>query len=229
MSDAAVAAPSTNGKPALEIDGLYKRFGGIHAINGAEFAVREGSITALIGPNGAGKTTLFNVVTGFYRPESGAILYRGDSIFGKRPHAIAQQGMVRTFQITKALAAMPVIDNMMLAGPNQPGERLLGLLTQPRSARRRERELEEHAHELLRTFNLEDKAEPLRGDPLGRAAQAARAGARADDRARDGPARRADGRHQPDAGPPPARAHRSSCAPRRASRSCSSSTTWTSS
>ena len=167
MSDAGAAVPSTNGRAALEIDGLYKTFGGIHAINGAEFAVKEGSITALIGPNGAGKTTLFNVVTGFYRPESGMIRYRGDSIFGKRPHVIARRGMVRTFQITKALAAMPVIDNMMLAGPDQPGERLLGLFTQPGRARRRERELEERAYELLKTFNLEENANHYAGTLSG--------------------------------------------------------------
>ena len=86
----------------------------------------KGSITALIGPNGAGKTTLFNVVTGFYRPDAARIVYGGESIFGKPPYSIARRGMVRTFQITKALSAMPVIDNMMLAAPAQPGEHLLG-------------------------------------------------------------------------------------------------------
>jgi ABC-type branched-subunit amino acid transport system ATPase component len=165
--DSQAAPPSTNGQTALEVGNLYKSFGGIHAVNGAEFKVRDGSITALIGPNGAGKTTLFNVITGFYRPEAGMVRYRGDSIFGKRPHVIARQGMVRTFQITKALAAMPVIDNMMLAGPDQPGERLLGLITQPGRARRRERELEERAYELLKTFNLEDKATQYAGTLSG--------------------------------------------------------------
>ena len=167
MSEATVAEKRTDGRPMLEITGLKKRFGGILAIDGAEFAVPQGSITALIGPNGAGKTTLFNVVTGFYRPEAGAIRYRGESIYGKRPHDIARNGMVRTFQITKALAAMPVIDNMLLAGPNQPGERLLGLVTQPRAARRRERELEERAYELLKTFNLDEKAGQYAGTLSG--------------------------------------------------------------
>ena len=167
MIDSQAAPPSTNGRTALEVDNLYKSFGGIHAVNGAEFKVRDGSITALIGPNGAGKTTLFNVITGFYRPEAGMVRYRGDSIFGKPPYVIARRGMVRTFQITKALAAMPVIDNMMLAGPDQPGERLLGLMTQPGRARRREREVEERAYELLKTFNLEDKATQYAGTLSG--------------------------------------------------------------
>ena len=108
----------------FEADGVVKRFGGIRAVNGATMQVREGSITALIGPNGAGKTTFFNVITGFYRPDGGAAVFGGDQILGQPPYAIARRGMVRTFQITKALARMPVIDNMMLGAPDQPGERL---------------------------------------------------------------------------------------------------------
>jgi branched-chain amino acid transport system ATP-binding protein len=153
--------------PVLEIEGVYKTFGGIHAVNGATFSVEEGSITALIGPNGAGKTTLFNVVTGFYKPDAGRIVYRGKSIFGKPPYAIARRGMVRTFQITKALAAMPVIDNMLLAGPRQPGEHLATLFGRPAASRRREKEIEEHAHELLKTFNLEAKANDYAGTLSG--------------------------------------------------------------
>jgi branched-chain amino acid transport system ATP-binding protein len=151
----------------LEIEGVYKSFGGIHAVNGATFSVREGSITALIGPNGAGKTTLFNVVTGFYRPDAGRIVYKGESIFGKSPYAIARRGMVRTFQITKALAAMPVIDNMLLAGPRQPGEHLPTLFGRPAASRRRETEVEAHAYELLKTFNLDGKAADYAGTLSG--------------------------------------------------------------
>ena len=136
------ATPGTGARaqPVLEIEGVYKHFGGIRAVNGATFSVADGSITALIGPNGAGKTTLFNLVTGFYGPDAGRIVYRGRSIYGKPPYAIARRGMVRTFQITKALAAMPVIDNMLLAGPRQPGEQLPTLFGRPpprESARRR--------------------------------------------------------------------------------------------
>jgi branched-chain amino acid transport system ATP-binding protein len=153
--------------PILELEGVYKHFGGIQAVNGATFAVPKGSITALIGPNGAGKTTLFNVVTGFYRPDAGAIRYEGQSIFGRPPHRIAQAGMVRTFQITKALAAMPVIDNMMLAAPDQPGEKLRTMLTRPRQARAREREVRDRAMELLATFSLDAKADDYAGTLSG--------------------------------------------------------------
>jgi len=153
-----VTEARANGKPILNVQDVHLAFGGIKAVNGATFDVREGSITALIGPNGAGKTTLFNIITGFYKPQAGEITYNGESIFGKPPHAITKRGMVRTFQITKALGAMPVIDNMLLAAPRQPGENLATLLTRRRAVRQREKEIYEHAYELLRTFNLESKA-----------------------------------------------------------------------
>ncbi|MGI8726860.1 MAG: ABC transporter ATP-binding protein [Solirubrobacterales bacterium] len=156
----------TDGEPILVVEDVYKHFDGIRAVNGAGFEVPRGSITALIGPNGAGKTTLFNVVTGFYQPDSGRIIYEGRSIFGKSPYAIARLGMVRTFQITKALAAMPVIDNMMLAAPDQPGESLLGML-RVGANRSREKEVREQAMELLGTFSLEAKKDDYAGTLSG--------------------------------------------------------------
>ena len=128
---AARSAPTRNGGPILEVSEVVKHFGGIFAVDGANLDVREGSITALIGPNGAGKTTLFNVITGFFRPDGGAATFQGSPILGRSPNVIAHLGMVRTFQITKALARMPVIDNMMLAAPDQPGESLFRLLAPP--------------------------------------------------------------------------------------------------
>lgn len=159
---AAVVAPVHTGAGAggdriLDVEGVIKRFGGINAVDGATLSVERGSITALIGPNGAGKTTLFNAVTGFARPDRGRIELDGKSIFRKPAHAIAASGMVRTFQITKSLEAMPVIDNMMLAAPDQPGEHLGTLLLRPGAARRREREVRAAALELLEVFGLETK------------------------------------------------------------------------
>ena len=151
----------------LEVEGVVKHFGGIQAVRGASFAVRRGSITALIGPNGAGKTTLFNIVTGFYRPDAGRIALDGESIFGKRPHAIARRGMVRTFQITKALSAMPVIDNMMLAAADQPGEHLTSLIGRPLKSRQREAAVRERAMDLLQTFSLDRKADDYAGTLSG--------------------------------------------------------------
>ena len=146
--------PTDGGGPILEVNGVVRHFGGIIAVDGTTFAVDRGSVTALIGPNGAGKTTLFNVITGFYRAERGSIRFEGREIARRPPHVIARLGMVRTFQITKALARMPVIDNMTLAARDQPGERLSGLLRHPFAALRREREVQERAKELLDVFQL---------------------------------------------------------------------------
>jgi neutral amino acid transport system ATP-binding protein len=157
----------SNGRPLLEVDDVVKRFGGIRAVNGASLDVREGGITALIGPNGAGKTTLFNVLTGFYKGDRGSVRLHGEQILGERPYEIARKGMVRTFQITKALAAMPVIDNMMLAARDQPGERLRDVLFRPRASRRREKEVRKQAMELLGLFNLADLADAYAGTLSG--------------------------------------------------------------
>jgi neutral amino acid transport system ATP-binding protein len=158
---------ATENSQILEAAGVVKRFGGIRAVDGATLDVGTGSITALIGPNGAGKTTLFNVLTGFYRSDGGEVSFAGHSIGGRPPHSIARLGMVRTFQITKALARMPVIDNMMLAAPDQPGERLSTVVFRPASWRRREAEVREQAMALLEVFNLHEKASDYAGTLSG--------------------------------------------------------------
>jgi neutral amino acid transport system ATP-binding protein len=151
----------------LDVRDVVKRFGGVAAVREASFTVRRGSITALIGPNGAGKTTLFNVVTGFTRGDGGEVLLDGEPILGRPAHKIARRGMVRTFQITKALTAMPVIDNMMLAAPRQPGEHIPGLLIGAPAALRRERAVRERALELLELFGLREQADDYAGTLSG--------------------------------------------------------------
>ena len=157
------AAGATGARALLDVEDVVKRFGGIHAVDGASFGVSEGSVTALIGPNGAGKTTLFNVVTGFYHGDGGAVRFAGEDVLRKPAYAIARRGMVRTFQITKALGAMPVIDNMMLAARDQPGERFRNLFLRPGAVRAREREVRAQADELLDVFGLDR----LAGDYAG--------------------------------------------------------------
>ena len=167
MNEPDTTSATENDRLILEAESVVKRFGGIRAVNGATLDVRERSITALIGPNGAGKTTLFNVITGFYRPDGGVASFGGQPILGRPPYAIARLGMVRTFQITKALARMPVIDNMMLAAPDQPGERLWNVITRPGAVRRREAEVREQAMELLGIFNLDGLADEYAGTLSG--------------------------------------------------------------
>ena len=159
-------APRVDGT-LLEVDGVVKRFGGIHAVDGAGFEVGAGSMTALIGPNGAGKTTLFNAVTGFARADRGSVRLAGEEVLNLPAYAIARRGMVRTFQITKALEAMPVLDNMMLAAPHQPGERFRNLVFHPGAVRRREREVREQAMEVLEFFHLAELAGAYAGTLSG--------------------------------------------------------------
>ncbi len=98
----------------LEIQGLNNRFGGIAAVEDCTFSVEEGSITSLIGPNGAGKTTVFNLVTGLLTPDSGKITFCGRQINGLQPHQITRRGISRTFQITRDLQEMTVLENMIV-------------------------------------------------------------------------------------------------------------------
>jgi neutral amino acid transport system ATP-binding protein len=116
--------------------------------------VRPGSITALIGPNGAGKTTLFNIVSGFQRPDEGSVHFQGEAITAKPPHRIAQRGLVRTFQLTHVLGKMKVLDNVLLASQEQPGENLARAVFLPLAGRRRDRILREEARATLDQVGL---------------------------------------------------------------------------
>jgi branched-chain amino acid transport system ATP-binding protein len=98
----------------LEIDGVTKAFGGLLAVNKMNLAIEEGKIHGLIGPNGAGKTTLFNIISGFYKPESGAIFFAGENVTYLSSDQLCHRGLVRTFQIPKMFPEMSVIDNVLI-------------------------------------------------------------------------------------------------------------------
>ena len=142
----------------LEVRDVVRTFGGLRAVDEASFHVDEGSITALIGPNGAGKSTLFNVVSGFLSAERGTVQFEGRRIDRAPAHRIAQRGLVRTFQVPRALTRMSVLDNVLLAATRHPGERLNGLLLHPGRVRSRERSAHERAAELLALFRLDTHA-----------------------------------------------------------------------
>jgi branched-chain amino acid transport system ATP-binding protein len=133
----------------------------VRALDGASFAVEQGSITSLIGPNGAGKSTLFNVVSGFLRADDGRVLLDGTRIDRRPPHAIARAGLVRTFQTARGLARMTVRENVLLAAAGHPGERLVQTIARPRSVRRREQSARARADELLALVRLDDRADEL--------------------------------------------------------------------
>jgi ABC-type branched-subunit amino acid transport system ATPase component len=140
--------------PLLQIQDVRRSFYGVHALRGASFDVEAGGITGLIGPNGAGKTTLFNCVSGLIPSSSGRIVFDGRDITRERPDRIAGLGLVRTFQIARGFPRLSVLDNLVLYGRDQPGERLaVALLRLPRM-RRREEELVERAAEIAARLSL---------------------------------------------------------------------------
>jgi branched-chain amino acid transport system ATP-binding protein len=100
--------------PVLEVRNLTKRFGGLTAVAGLDFDLRDGEILGLIGPNGAGKTTTFNIIAGAERADQGEVRFAGESILGLPPHQIARRGIMRTFQHNRPFGGMPVIDNVMV-------------------------------------------------------------------------------------------------------------------
>jgi branched-chain amino acid transport system ATP-binding protein len=150
---------------SLQVHGVVRAFGGVRAVDDANFEVEAGSITGLIGPNGAGKSTLFNCISGFLRPQSGRVLLDGKRIDGRAPYRVARAGLVRTFQTPRALTRMTVLENVMLAAPRHGGERLAGSLLS--GARRREREVRARATELLQLVRLDGEAPALAGTLSG--------------------------------------------------------------
>jgi len=105
----------------LQVEDVHKAFGGLHALSGASLTVEEGSISGLIGPNGSGKTTLFNVVTGYERPDSGAVRLRGEPITGLRPDRVFARGLARTFQLSRIFSRLSVLENMLVATQRDEG------------------------------------------------------------------------------------------------------------
>jgi branched-chain amino acid transport system ATP-binding protein len=131
-------------EPLLELKSVSKTFGGLTANNQVSFKVQPGEIGGLIGPNGAGKTTLFNVISGYYAPSHGRILFNGQDISGKPPYQLAGLGIGRTFQVVKPFPGLSVLENVLIAS----------FLRYPRRA-----EAEKHAWRILETTGLADRAE----------------------------------------------------------------------
>lgn len=152
--------------PILIADKVSRRFGGLLAVDVDHLEVQRGTITALIGPNGAGKSTFFNLVSGFDRPTTGRWSFNGTDVTGKAAHRIARMGMVRTFQLTKALTRMTSLQNMMLGATGQKGEHFLPSLLGP-LWRGQEKAIEARADELLKRFNLAHMRDQFAGTMSG--------------------------------------------------------------
>lgn len=152
--------------PILVVDGVTRSFGGLHAVDVDHMEIQRGTITALIGPNGAGKTTLFNLLTGFDRPDAGSWAFEGRRLAGLGAHRVARRGMIRTFQLTKALMRLTVMENMKLGAASQRGERFLPAIVPP-LWRRQEKAIEDRATALLERFQLDRMRDEFAGTLSG--------------------------------------------------------------
>jgi branched-chain amino acid transport system ATP-binding protein len=152
--------------PILVADNVVRRFGGLTAVDVKHVEIQRGSITALIGPNGAGKTTFFNLLTGFDAPDEGSWTFNGRSLSGVAAHKVARAGMVRTFQLTKALSKLKVIDNMRLGATGQRGETFWRALL-PGTWKQQEAEITARAEDLLTRFKLIAKRDDFAGSLSG--------------------------------------------------------------
>jgi len=170
MSTVDATPGSAKPDPILVVDHIVRAFGGMTAVDVDHLEVQRGVITALIGPNGAGKTTFFNLITGFDKPTSARTgahwSFDGAKLDKTSASSVARAGMVRTFQLTKALSRMTVMDNMMLGAQDQAGENLLKSMLKP-LWNRQERDNEEKARELLDRFKLLEKKDDYAGSLSG--------------------------------------------------------------
>jgi neutral amino acid transport system ATP-binding protein len=166
MSGVAPEPGSAKPDPILSVSNMSRSFGGLKAVDVDHLEVQRGVITALIGPNGAGKTTFFNLVSGFDTPDTGAWTFNGRSLAGMAAHNVARTGMVRTFQLTKALARLTVMENMKLGATGQRGESIWRALLPP-VWREQDLQIEERADALLERFNMAHMRDDFAGELSG--------------------------------------------------------------
>jgi len=162
-----MTAAETTDPPALRINDVEKRFGGMAVLRGASFDVARGSITGLIGPNGAGKTTLFNIISGFLAPDAGTIHLKGKPATGLPPDRLFKRGLVRTFQIPQVMPRLTLRDNLMIVPPGQRGENLLQVFAAPAAVRAEEAEIGARVDAVLAELRLSHLAHAPAGSLSG--------------------------------------------------------------
>jgi branched-chain amino acid transport system ATP-binding protein len=144
------------GEAQLVVSDVAKHFGGVRAVEGVSLSVRAGSITSVIGPNGAGKTSLLNMISGFYRPDTGSIIFEGARLNGLKPSRIAALGVARTFQNIALFAGMTVLDNVMLGRHVHMRAGVLSSLVYWGLAQKEEVKHRERVEEIIEFLELED-------------------------------------------------------------------------
>lgn len=145
--------------PLLKIDHLSKSFGGLKAVSNLDIEINEGELIGLIGPNGAGKTTIFNLLTGVYEKTEGQIIFQGQNMAGLKPYQVTHRGMARTFQNIRLFNDLSVIDNVKIAYHQRTSYSTASALLRLPSYYSGEADIQRKAMELLKIFNLENKAE----------------------------------------------------------------------
>jgi branched-chain amino acid transport system ATP-binding protein len=152
----------------LAVSGVSKHFGGVRAVEDVSLSVRRGGLTSIIGPNGAGKTSLLNIISGFYRPDTGSIRFEGKDVTGKRPSAVAALGIARTFQNIALFAGMTVLDNIMLGRHVRMRAGILSSFVYWGLAQREEVAHRARVEELIELLELEDlRKQPTSGLAYG--------------------------------------------------------------
>jgi branched-chain amino acid transport system ATP-binding protein len=147
----------------LELHGLTKRFGELAAVDNVDMTIEEGEIRGLIGPNGSGKTTIFNCITGFLHPTRGKVVWQGEDITGRPPHVVAGKGLARTFQLTNLFRDLTALQNVVMAFHLHTGVGLFGQFLMSRRVKRRDKEIEKRALEILETMGIGDVKDEIAG------------------------------------------------------------------
>jgi branched-chain amino acid transport system ATP-binding protein len=140
--------------PLLEVNRLRKEFGGLVAVEDVDFKIEHGAIASLIGPNGAGKTTFFNMLTGVYKPTAGRVVFDGEDVTGKPPHAVTERGVGRTFQNIRLFQNMTALENVLVGMHARLHGNVFTAIARTPRVRREEAEARERADELLRYSGL---------------------------------------------------------------------------
>ena len=158
---------SPNNAALLICRNMHKAFGGVIAVDGMSLEVQPGKITGLIGPNGAGKTTLFNLASNVLKADQGSVHLYGEDVTGLKPHKIARMGMIRTFQLSREMTRLTVLENLMLAPQSQIGENLKSVFFSRKAVREEEEKTYAQAVEVLKTVNLTHVSDEYAGNLSG--------------------------------------------------------------
>src|SRR5487761_2239985 len=150
----AISALDVTSDPILRVENITKSFLGVNALNGATFDVPKNKITALIGPNGAGKTTLVNILSGAMKSDSGKTYLGSVDVTNWESYKIARLGLMRTFQLSRELGGLTVLENLLVAPHHQAGESLVNVFFRPRLVEQQEHAHVERALDLLETYGL---------------------------------------------------------------------------